>query len=160
MPVIDTTKAATSFTIVSDFDAPIEQVWQLWADPRKLERWWGPPGFPSTFRRHDFTVPGISLYSMPADGGMPGTMAWRFVAIDEPTALEVDNGFADESGEPLDGIPWNRVIVRLEALGSQTRQSVTVEFGSPEVLAMMLGYGMVEGMTAAIGQVEAILAEP
>ena len=32
-----------SLTLVADFDAPIERVWQLWADPRQLERWWGPP---------------------------------------------------------------------------------------------------------------------
>ena len=30
-----------SLTLVADFDAPIERVWQLWADPRQLERWWG-----------------------------------------------------------------------------------------------------------------------
>jgi uncharacterized protein YndB with AHSA1/START domain len=26
-------------TLVADFDAPVDEVWQLWADPRKLERW-------------------------------------------------------------------------------------------------------------------------
>jgi uncharacterized protein YndB with AHSA1/START domain len=32
---------ALTFTIVSEFDAPAERVWQVWADPRQLERWWG-----------------------------------------------------------------------------------------------------------------------
>jgi len=159
MTVIDTTKAETSFTIVSDFDAPIERVWQLWADPRKLARWWGPPGFPATFRRHDFTVPGISLYGMPTDGGLPTLAAWRFLAIDAPESLEVENGFADEAGEPVGDIPWSRVSVRLEATGGGTRQSINVEFGSTELLARMLGYGMVEGMTAALSQTDAILKE-
>jgi uncharacterized protein YndB with AHSA1/START domain len=27
--------------LVAEFDAPVERVWQLWADPRQLERWWG-----------------------------------------------------------------------------------------------------------------------
>jgi uncharacterized protein YndB with AHSA1/START domain len=26
-----------SLTLVAEFDAPIERVWQLWADPRQLE---------------------------------------------------------------------------------------------------------------------------
>ena len=159
MTVIDTTKAETSFTIVADFDAPIERVWQLWADSRKLERWWGPPGFPATFRRHDFTVPGVSLYSMPTDGGLPHLAAWRFIEIDAPTSLELDNGFADEAGEPVSDIPWNRVAVRLEPTPDGTRQSITVEFGSAELLERMLGYGMVEGMTAALGQTDQILEE-
>ena len=37
-----------TLTLIADFDAPIERVWELWADPRKLERWWGPPTFPAT----------------------------------------------------------------------------------------------------------------
>ena len=37
-----------SLTLVADFDAPIERVWELWADPRQLERWWGPPTYPAT----------------------------------------------------------------------------------------------------------------
>ncbi|HEU4396813.1 MAG TPA: SRPBCC domain-containing protein, partial [Actinomycetota bacterium] len=37
-----------SLILVADFDAPIERVWQLWADPRLLERWWGPPTHPAT----------------------------------------------------------------------------------------------------------------
>ena len=36
-----------SLTLVADFDAPIERVWQLWVDPRQLERWWGPPTHPA-----------------------------------------------------------------------------------------------------------------
>lgn len=35
-----------TITFVADFDAPVERVWQLWADPRQLERWWGPPSMP------------------------------------------------------------------------------------------------------------------
>jgi len=37
-----------TLTLTADFDAPIERVWELWADPRKLERWWGPPEYPAT----------------------------------------------------------------------------------------------------------------
>jgi uncharacterized protein YndB with AHSA1/START domain len=159
MTVIETTREETSFTIVADFDAPVERVWQLWADPRKLERWWGPPGFPATFRRHDFTVPGISLYAMPTDGGLPGLVAWRFVSIDAPTSLEVENGFADEVGEPVGDIPWSRVIVRLEPTESGTRQHITTEFGSAGALERMLSYGIVEGMTAALSQTDDILQE-
>ena len=44
-----------SLTLTADFDAPVERVWQLWADPRQLERWWGPPTHPATFERHDLT---------------------------------------------------------------------------------------------------------
>ncbi len=45
---VDTDLDARTLTLVAEFDAPVERVWELWADPRKLERWWGPPGYPAT----------------------------------------------------------------------------------------------------------------
>ena len=32
-----------TLVLVAEFEAPVERVWQLWSDPRQLERWWGPP---------------------------------------------------------------------------------------------------------------------
>ena len=46
---IDKDTEALTLTLVADFAAPIDAVWELWADPRKLERWWGPPTYPATF---------------------------------------------------------------------------------------------------------------
>ena len=34
-----------TMTITAEFDAPVERVWQLWDDPRRLEQWWGPGRF-------------------------------------------------------------------------------------------------------------------
>jgi uncharacterized protein YndB with AHSA1/START domain len=44
-----------TLTVVAEFGAPVERVWQLWADPRQLERWWGPPTHPATVEEHDLT---------------------------------------------------------------------------------------------------------
>ena len=56
-----------TLTVVADFDAPTERVWQLWADPRHLERWWGPPSHPATVEAHDLTWRSPRL----------GTPGWR-----------------------------------------------------------------------------------
>ena len=59
MTVKDVKKDPATLTMVvtAEFNAPIERVWQLWADPRQLERWWGPPTYPATFVDHNL-VPG------------------------------------------------------------------------------------------------------
>src|SRR4029077_2529814 len=44
---------ALTMILTAEFDASPERVWDLWADPRKLERWWGPPYWPATFTAHD-----------------------------------------------------------------------------------------------------------
>ena len=46
---VDTDHDNLTVTVISDFDAPLERVWELWTDPRKLERWWG--ARPPTRRR-------------------------------------------------------------------------------------------------------------
>ena len=37
-----------TLTLTAEFDATPERVWELWSDPRQLERWWGPPSYPAT----------------------------------------------------------------------------------------------------------------
>ena len=71
MSVISTTTdtKALTLTFVAEFDAPVERVWQMWEDPRQLERWWGPPEWPATFERHDFTIGGRSNYFMTGPDG-------------------------------------------------------------------------------------------
>ena len=55
--------------ITATFTASIADVWQLWGDPRLLERWWGPPGFPATFEHHDLAPGGtITYYISEPDG--------------------------------------------------------------------------------------------
>jgi uncharacterized protein YndB with AHSA1/START domain len=48
MAILDVKKdlEALSLTITAEFDADIARVWELWVDPRKLERWWGPSSYP------------------------------------------------------------------------------------------------------------------
>jgi len=159
MPVIGTERHDSGFTITAEFDAPVERVWQLWADPRQLERWWGPPGYPATFVRHDFAVPGMSIYWMPGESGEQNYAGWEFVSIDPPVSLVVDNGFADQEGRPAGDLAWNRFTVGLEAIGTGTRMTITAGFDSPEHAEQMISLGMLEGSVAALGQADAILAE-
>ena len=44
-----------TMTVTAEYDAPVARVWQLWADPRQLERWWGPPTYPATVVDHDLS---------------------------------------------------------------------------------------------------------
>jgi uncharacterized protein YndB with AHSA1/START domain len=45
MPITSVTKdpEKLTLTIVADFSVPQQRLWEAWADPRQLERFWGPP---------------------------------------------------------------------------------------------------------------------
>jgi len=59
---VDRDPVALTLTIVAEFDEPAERVWQVWSDPRQLERWWGPPKHPATVVDNDLATGGGVTY--------------------------------------------------------------------------------------------------
>lgn len=160
MTVISTTKDFDELELVfiAEFDATPERVWQVWEDPRQLERWWGPPEYPATFVRHEFAVDGQSRYYMSGPDGEKSHGYWRVRSVDAPHSLEIDNGLAGDDGEPVPDMPPGRANVTFEAIDGKTRMTVVNQFPSLPLMEQMLGMGMAEGMGLAIGQIDAILA--
>ena len=150
---------ALTMAITAEFDAPVDQVWQLWDDPRKLERWWGPPTYPATFVEHDLRPGGKASYYMTSPEGEKYHGWWEIVAVDAPLRIEIQDGFADDSGTRNDDLPVTRMQVDLEPRdGGGTRMTITSTFPSTAALEQMLEMGMEEGITLALGQADAILA--
>jgi len=147
-----------TLTIVAEFEAGADQVWQVWEDPRKLERWWGPPTFPATFSRHDFVVDGESRYHMTGPNGETPHGWWRIIAIDKPRRLEFAHGLADDSGEPVSGVPPMPSLVTFDAIDNGTRMTTVTNFTSAEQMELMLAMGMKDGMREAIGQIDEVLS--
>ncbi len=160
MSVISSTKnpEALSFTLVAEFDAGVDRVWQLWEDPRQLERWWGPPTWPATFDKFDFQSGGKAGYYMTGPEGEKAGGWWRFTAIQAPHRLEFDDGFADDNGAPVDSLGITHATVSLEEAGGRTRMTIVSTFESEEQMEQMVQMGMEEGMREAVGQIDAILA--
>ena len=146
-----------SFTIVAEFDAKIERVWQIWADPRQLERWWGPPTWPATFESFDFTPGGKAGYYMVGPDGEKARGWWLLTSIDAPTTLSFDDGFADDNGEPVASMGITRAVVTIEDIGGRTRMTTTSKFESAEQMQKMIDMGMEEGMTEAMSQIDDLL---
>jgi len=75
---------ALTMTLTAEFDASPERVWELWADPRQLERWWGPPTYPATFTKHDL-APGsrVEYHMTGPEGDQPKEYLLRGPAAPE-----------------------------------------------------------------------------
>ena len=161
MTVLSTTPdpAALTLTIVADLVAPPKRAWQLWGDPRQLERWWGPPTWPATFVQHDLVVGGRSDYFMTGPDGSTSHGWWQFQSVDEPRSLEFEDGFADDAGIPDPSMPTIMARVELVETAGGTRMTITSRFATLEQMEQLVTLGMAEGMTLAIGQIDAILAD-
>jgi uncharacterized protein YndB with AHSA1/START domain len=160
MPVIDITRDldALALAVSAEYDAPVERCWQLWADPRQLERWWGPPVYPATFVTHDLTPGAFCTYFMTGPEGDRPHGWWRVLVVDPPHSLEVEDGFGDDPGNAGD-LPLMRMrVVLAEGDGGGTLMTVTSTFASLAAMQQVLEMGMEEGIREAAGQIDAILA--
>jgi uncharacterized protein YndB with AHSA1/START domain len=152
--------AALTMSISAEFDATPERVWQLWADPRQLERWWGPPTYPATFTEHDLTPGSHVAYHMTGPEGDQPQGYWEIVEVDAPRSLVFRDGFANHEGQPNPDLPVMTAHVTIEDIGGgRTRMSIDSVFPDTEAMEQNLAMGMEEGLTQAVGQIDAILAE-
>jgi len=151
---------ALTLTLIADFDATTERVWDLWADPRKLERWWGPPTHPATMLDHDLTAGGEVTYFMTSPEGEKYHGVWRLTAVEPMKSLEFVDAFADSEGKPVEDMPANTIRMELSAYDGGTRMEVRSVFDSRDQMDQLLGMGMAEGLEQAISQMDTLLGSP
>jgi uncharacterized protein YndB with AHSA1/START domain len=151
--------ATLTMTVDTEFEATPDRVWQLWADPRQLERWWGPPTYPATVTAHDLRTGGRVEYHMTGPEGDQPRGYWEIVEAAAPNRLLFRDGFANADGTPNSDMPMNNVGVTITAIdGGRTRMSIESVFPDAAAMEQMLAMGMEQGLVQALGQIDAILA--
>lgn len=157
---VDKDAEALSLTITAEFEAPAERVWQLWADPRQLERWWGPPDYPATVVEHALEPGAAMRYYMTSPEGDRHHGWWNVLSVDPPRRVEFDEGFADAAGAPDPDMPVTRMVLSVEDRpGGGTIMTVASTFSSVAAMEQLMAMGMDEGMTLAMGQIDDLLAD-
>jgi uncharacterized protein YndB with AHSA1/START domain len=152
--------SALTMTLDAEFDAPVERVWELWADPRQLERWWGPPTYPATVTSHDLRPGGRVEYYMTGPEGDQPRGYWKVLEVEPPRRLVFLDGFANADGTPNEELPTSTGRVTIESIDDgRTRMSIESVFPSAQAMEQILAMGMEEGLKEAVGQIDAILAE-
>lgn len=161
MPVTDVTQDldTRTLTISAEFAAPVQRIWEIYADPRQLEQVFGPPTYPATFVDHDLRPGGGARYFMTSPEGEKYYGWWKITAVDEPRSFAFEDGFAsDDSFTPVEDLPVSKNVYTFEATDSGTRATFTSTYDSAEALQKVLDMGVVEGATSAIGQIDALVA--
>lgn len=160
MPVTNISKDLDqrTLTITAQFAAPVERVWALYADPRQLERVWGPPTHPATFVDHSLTVGSRSTYYMTAPDGEKFAGWWLITAVDEPHSFGFDDGFANNDFTPKPDLPVSQNVFSFAARDGGTEATFWSVYESAESMQQVLDMGIEEGATSAINQIDAFLA--
>ncbi|MFL5764385.1 MAG: SRPBCC family protein [Bacteroidia bacterium] len=86
------------FSIVREFKAPKEIVFDAFAKAEALAQWWGPKGTALTVLKLDFRPQGIFHYSMSAPDGSSMYGLFVYHSIRRSDLIEFVNSFSDEKG--------------------------------------------------------------
>jgi uncharacterized protein YndB with AHSA1/START domain len=154
MPITSVTSdaEALSLTVIGDYPVPLERLWNAWADPRQLEKFWGPETWPATFTRHDMAVGGRSHYYMTGpEGERSPNCFWEFSRVEALHLIEVTNGFALEDFSPDPAMPPMRMVFTFEKTSTGSRftgvtyyeslESMEAEHRINAVLVQRIAYG-------------------
>lgn len=151
--------ATLTMEVVADFGVPLERLWDAYADPRQLELFWGPPTYPARFTRHDMYPGGRSEYTMTGPEGDLARGYWEYLAVDPLHSFEVRDGFAHPDGSANQQLPSMRMVFTFTATENGSQVRTTTHFDSAEDLQALLTMGMDEGLRAAMGQMDDVLAD-
>lgn len=159
MPVTDVTQDmdALTLTIVADFAAPVERIWQVYADARQLEKVFGPPTYPATFVDHDLRPGSRSTYYMTSPDGEKFAGVWDIQTVDETTRFTFQDAFADEHFEVNPDLPVSQNSYSFASHDGGTRATYVSTYASVEALQQVLDMGVVEGASSAINQIDDLL---
>lgn len=151
---------ALTMTVTADLDATVERAWQLWADPRQFEKWWGPPGYPATVVNHDLRAGGRITFFMTGPEGERHDSTWEVIAADPPHHLVLRDGDVDDDGRPTDGNAMTAMIITLDDReGGGTVMAIRTNFDSQAGMEQVLGTGVEEGMLMVFSQIDAVLTD-
>jgi uncharacterized protein YndB with AHSA1/START domain len=156
MPLTSVTKdpATLTLTVVGDYPVPQQRLWDAFADPRQLERFWGPPAWPATFTRHDLKVGGRAEYFLSGQNGEKWSGSWVFTAVQPISSFEARDG---EDNVEDENMPSSMTFT-FEATPTGSRLTIVTRFSSVEAMEATIP-GMEEGLRAAMPQLDAVLAE-
>ena len=146
-----------TFTVLVALDGTLEQVWDLFADPRKMEKWWGPPTWPATFTDYTLEAGGETTYTMTGPEGDTSGGWMEFTTVQKPALLELRDGFSNDDGSRSTDFEPMNLRITFDQEGGAVQIEVTTFFGDLEYMDKMFAMGLEEGLAGAVGQMDGLL---
>ncbi len=115
--------------IVREYDAPVETVWDAFADPKQVAQWWGPRGFTLTSRRKELRSGGFWDYTM---HGPDGTDYPNWTIYHE---VELHRKMVYDHGGNSDQPPLFRVTILFSESDGKTTMDMTMALPTAEQAA-------------------------
>lgn len=130
--------ADNEIVITRLLDAPRELVWEAWTNPEHVAKWWGPNGFTTTTKSHDFRPGGLWIYTMHGPDGTDYPNEVKYIEIVKPERIIHSHGDGQRE--------WFKSTSTFAVEHNQTRVTIKHIFPTAEERnEVALKYGAIEG---------------
>lgn len=150
--------ANNKIQVVREFDASREEVWRAWTESELLDLWWAPKPWKAITKYMDFREGGYWLYVME---GPEGDQSWcrdDYKIIVTHHSITAVDAFCDENGVRTPDLPLMYWYNQFLETDSGAKVVVELTFDSAEDLQKIVEMGFEEGFTAALGNLDELLA--
>lgn len=153
-------KESNQIQVIREFAAPVSQVWKAWTQQELLDQWWAPKPWTAQTKEMDFREGGKWIYAMVSPEGEKHWARTDFQSVKTLVSFTGLDAFVDEKGNKNTGLPESTWKVEFdESSITTTLVSVSIEYDSTEDLEKILEMGFIEGFSAALQNLDELLAE-
>lgn len=149
--------ANKKITVIKQFSAPPQTVFEAWTTKEILDQWWAPKPWRAETASMEFKEGGSWLYAMVGPEGERHNATVQYTKIDSPNSFEAIDAFADEKGNINKAMPQTNWKVDFKKSGSGTQVTATITSSSREDLEKMLEMGFEEGFKLGLNNLEEYL---
>lgn len=154
----------TDIVITREFGAPRQLVWDVWTQPKHIEKWFGPKGFNTRVDAMDFKVGGRSAYVMIGPDGTeyPSTGMFKEIVPIEKIVTTDEWGEGIEKIEQLKNVdlPQGMTITALfDDLGERTKLTLITSHPTLEDKQKHEAMGVVDGWNSSFEKMDEYLSE-
>lgn len=150
-------KQNVKVTVVREFAARPEKVWEAWTDSRILDQWWAPRPWKAETKSMEFKTGGYWLYAMVGPEGEKHWSRADFLSIDRQKSFSGRDAFCDSEGNVNPDFPASEWHVGFEGHGDITIVRVEIRYDKLADLEKYIEMGFKEGFTSALGNLDGML---
>lgn len=150
-----------NLTVVREFNAPLNDVWNAWTKSELLDLWWAPKPWKAKTKTMDFRVGGSWLYAMVGPDDSKHWSRNNFLSIDTNKSFATSNFFCDEQGNKNAEMPgvakWKNGF---GAIATGTKVTVELTFDTEAAIKKLVEMGFEAGFTMALGNLDELFTKP
>jgi uncharacterized protein YndB with AHSA1/START domain len=151
--------ANKKITVVREFEAPVDQVWNAWTERKLLDQWWAPKPWKAITRSMDFREGGRWFYYMEGPDGSRHYCKVDYRSILPGKSFSGIDAFCDENENTNTEFPSMDWKVSFSKLDGRTKVDVEITFASEGDMDKIVEMGFKEGFAAAHTNLDELLAK-